>query len=119
MATPYKRANIARQKIGGNQTRATYTNGGGAVDNFYPLDPSMMTSIIVTHHASDTPLVSLTNTLDSNDDLEHANVLFGQVYAGDSTPYIATQTSGFTGIEIAVTPTNGDVEVSISQFRNT
>ena len=115
MATTYNRTEIAKRKLAGSHSRDTISNGAGATTNYYSLDPSRVTSIVVTHHASDTPLVSLTNTLDSNDDLEHANVLYAQVYDGSSTPYARAQEAGFTGVKITVTPTNGDVEISISQ----
>ena len=117
MATSYKRRDVKIRRLGRNHNRVTLTNAGGPFTKYYPLDPSMFTSIIVSHHASDTPLVSLTNTLDSNDDLEHANVLWGQVYDGTSTPYNGVQETGYTGIKITVTPTNDDVEISISQWR--
>ena len=117
MATSFKRADIARRRLADNHKRVTLTSGAGPYTKYYPLDPSSFTSIIVSHHASDTPLVSLTNTLDSNDDLENAAVLWGQVYAGDSTPYNGVQETGFTGIKVTVTPTNDDVEISITQTR--
>lgn len=117
MATSFNRKNIASRRLGSGHSRDTAENGGGAVTNYYPLDPSLFTTVIITHHADDTPLLSLTNTLDDNDDLEHANVLWAQVYAGDATPYSGIQESGFTGMKITVTPTNGDVEISISQTR--
>lgn len=118
MATSYKREkNIERRRLADNHQRVTVSNGAGATTNYYPLDPSSYTSIIVTHHASDTPTIDLTNTLDSNDDLEHANVLWGEVYDGASTPYLGVQETGFTGVKLTTNPSNGDVELSITQFR--
>lgn len=116
MPTSFNRIEIVRQKLAGRIVRDIFANGGGAIDNFYALDPSRVTSIIITHNAGDTPLVSVTNTLDASDDLENAAVLFGQIYDGTSTPFIAGDSKGLTGLRIQVTPTSGDVEVSIIQY---
>jgi len=117
MAQSFNRNNLKTRKLITGSHIRTATNGGGAVTYYLPLDPSSYTSAIISHHASDTPLMSLTNDVSANDDLEHADVVWGQVYAGDSTPYVGTQENGFTGMKITVTPTNGDVDISISQFR--
>ena len=116
MATSFNRVEIARQKLANVVIAETLANGGGPFTKYYALDPSRSTSILITHHASDTPLVSTTNTLDSNDDLEHANVLWGQTYDGTSTPYNVGDSRGLTGIKVTVTPTNGDVDISIIQY---
>ena len=116
MATSFNRAEIARQKLAQEVVRETLSNGGGPFTRYYALDPSRPTSIIVSHNAGDTPLVSVTNTVDSNDDLEHANVLYGQVYDGTSSPYVKGDSRGLTGMKVTVTPTSGDVEISITQY---
>lgn len=121
MPTSYNRIELGRQKrvrpisIDTNQQSAE--NGAGAKTYFYALDPGFSTSIIVTHNAGDTPLVAVTNTLTTTDDLEDASVLFAQVYDGTSTPYLAGDSRGLTGVRITVTPTSGDVDISIMQYR--
>lgn len=117
MATSFNRRNLTSRRVATGSHTATATNGGGAKTYYFPLDPSSYTSIIIIHNSGDTPLMSLTNTLDSNDDLEHANVLWAQEYDGTSTPFNGVQPSGYTGVKITVTPTSGDVNISISQFR--
>ena len=118
MATSFNRRNLISRGVATGSHVRTATNGGGAKTYYLPLDPSSYTSVIINHHASDTPLMSLTNTLDNNDDLEHANVVFIQEYDGTNTlGFNAVQPRGYTGIKITVTPTNADVDISISQFR--
>ena len=117
MATSYNRADLARQRKVQNGNRVTLTNGAGPFTKYYPLDPTWDTTVIITHHASDTPLMSFCASLDSNDDLENAEVLYAQQYAGDSTPFSGVQPAGFTGMKITCTPTNADVEIEFMQSR--
>jgi len=121
MPTSFSRVELGRQKrvrpVSDDTGQTVMVEDAGAKTFYYPLDPGFTTSIIVTHNASDTPLVAVTNTLTTTDDLENASVLFAQVYDGTSTPYLAGDSRGLTGVRITATPTEGDVNISIMQYR--
>lgn len=119
MATSFNRKEINAQKLACRVSKGpiTIASGAGNIINHYALDPSRNTAIGLSHNASDAPTVEVTFTLEAHDDLEDSSVLWFVVYDGSSTPYIAGDSRGPTGMRIkANTPTNGAIKYEITQF---
>lgn len=132
MATPFSYAELARRGMArvprGNVTAGddtglfdmtsyTIESGTTAETIYVALDPTQVTTIHMSHNASDTPTIDATITALETDDLELATVNYFSVYDGSSTPYKASDERPLIGLKIVANPANGDIKIDILQTR--
>lgn len=92
-------------------------NGGGPFVEYYPLEPTLQTSINIDHHASDNVEVAVTNAVPSDGEAETILAKSWRVVYDDTTPteYFAGDDRILTCARVTTTPTNDDVIVNITQ----
>jgi len=131
MAVSFNRLELVRQrtigicqgttavgKVGTHRmTNYVVASGATAETLVIPLDPTQITTVQMSHHATDTPTVNVTATIPDADDLLDASVDWAEVYDGASTPYLATDDRALIGMQIVANPANGDIRISVFQTR--
>lgn len=95
-------------------TEETLTNGGGAQTAYIPIAPDKVVTVQATLNSSDTMTISVTNQY--NADLEDASINWVERYSG-SVDQLLFLEAGVTGVKVESTPTNADVDVSVTQVK--
>lgn len=112
------RGNSITGKTGFHKMENYIVASGATAETIYvPLDPTQVTSIMMSHDAADTPTIDATITALASDDLEDSNVNYFQVYDGASTPYAAADTRPLIGLKIIADPVNGNITIDVIQTR--